>query len=150
MIPDAVLEICQSEPTRPDEGVIEPFSDREKAAIKRYNRATLGVDDTLDPDPYFPAGSEGLLRTAYVYMNTLTHWFAALDALDGDLRDVEERRGNAATRLLEYEANRLVQTSNRVHQAIAVAVVGERGVLSRDGYLVTSNGHIAVDGSAAG
>lgn len=161
MITEAVLDICQTGPCQPGEGTIEPFSAAELAAVERYNQATEGLDEVHlgVPDDVLrhqvEAGEAAIAEVqaaANPALDSVYDRYDALDALDSDLRDGEGRHSNAAVRLLEHEANLLVGTTNRVLRGIAYAAIGRIGPVHvvADGHLLTSNGHLALDGTAAG
>lgn len=150
-----MIRVFQSLPAWPDEGVIEPFRPYELAAVDKYNDTVLGIDDSLvdfDAATLADAAKAGMDPVAFGrdMVAVLRQWAAALDVLDSDLRDGSGRHYNAATRMLAYEADRLVQTTNQVHRAIVRHLLGDTGPAPDDGHLGTSNGRIQLTAEAAG
>lgn len=155
MISEVMVRVFQSPQTQPGEGVIEPFRPYELAAVDRYNDTVLGIDDSLfefDAVTLADAAKAGMDPVAYGrdVVALLRQWAAALDTLDSDLRDGSGRHYNAATRMLAYEADRLMQATNQVHRAIVRHLLGDAGPAPEDGYLGTSNGRIQLTSVAAG
>lgn len=154
-VPPQMISVFQSPQTQPGEGVIEPFRPYELAAVDTYNDTVLGIDDSLfgfAAATLADAAKAGMDPVAYGrdVVALLRQWAAALDALDSDLRDGSGRHYNAAVRLLQYEADRLVQTTNQVHRAIVGHLLGSAGPVPEDGYLGTSNGRIQLTSAAVG
>ncbi|WP_422734008.1 hypothetical protein ACN26Y_29915 [Micromonospora sp. WMMD558] len=150
-----MINVFQSMPAWPDEGVIDPFRPYELAAVDKYNSTVLGIDDSLfefNAVTLTNAAEAGMDPVAYGrdVVALLRQWATALDVLDADLRDDSGRLYNAAVRLLQYEADRLIETTNQVHRAIVRHLLGSAGPVPTDGYLRTSNGHIQLTANAAG